>query len=122
MKNQKKILTLVHSKKTLIAYVIVGLVYSVISVAAPSISGDLVNSVIYGQGNIKFYLILLILTYLLLFVLSVVDQHAFMSFKIKEKKAGYKKENLVYCSVRFLQTSSREQNRLVYKNGVEENV
>lgn len=122
MKNQKKILTLVHSKKTLIAYVIVGLVYSVISVAAPSISGDLVNSVIYGQGNIKFYLILLILTYLLLLVLSVVDQHAFMSFKIKEKKAGHKKENLVYCSVRFLQTSSREQNRLVYKNGVEENV
>lgn len=87
MKNQKKILNLVHSKKALIAYAIVGLIYSVISVVAPSISGDLVNSVIYRQGNIKFYLILLILTYLFLLVLSVLDQHAFMSFKIKEKKA-----------------------------------
>lgn len=87
MKKQKGILNLVHSKKALTAYVIVGLVYSVISVVAPSISGDLVNSVIYGEGDIKFYLILLVLTYLFLLVLSVLDQHALMSFKIKEKKA-----------------------------------
>lgn len=87
MKKQTGILNLVHSKKALTAYVIVGLIYSVISVVAPSISGDLVNSVIYRQGNIKFYLILLILTYLFLLVLSVLDQHVFMSFKIKEKKA-----------------------------------
>ena len=87
MKNQKGILNLVHSKKALTAYVIVGLIYSVISVVAPSISGDLVNSVIYGEGDIKFYLILLVMTYLFLLVLSVLDQHALMSFKIKEKKA-----------------------------------
>lgn len=87
MKKQKGILNLVHSKKALTAYVIVGLIYSVISVVAPSISGDLVNSVIYGEGDIKFYLILLVLTYLFLLVLSVLDQHALMSFKIKEKKA-----------------------------------
>ena len=87
MKKQKGILNLVHSKKALTAYVIVGLIYSVISVVAPSISGDLVNSVIYGEGDIKYYLILLILTYLFLLVLSVLDQHTFMSFKIKEKKA-----------------------------------
>ncbi len=43
MKKQKGILNLVHSKKALTAYVIVGLIYSVISVVAPSISGDLVN-------------------------------------------------------------------------------
>ena len=87
MKKQKGILNLVHSKKALTAYVIVGLIYSVISVVAPSISGDLVNSVIYGEGDIKFYLILLVMTYLFLLVLSVLDQHALMSFKIKEKKA-----------------------------------
>ena len=62
MKKQKGILNLVHSKKALTAYVIVGLIYSVISVVAPSISGDLVNSVIYGEGDIKFYLILLVIT------------------------------------------------------------
>lgn len=87
MKKQKGILNLVHSKKALTVYVIVGLIYSVISVVAPSISGDLVNSVIYGEGDIKFYMILLVLTYLFLLVLSVLDQHALMSFKIKEKKA-----------------------------------
>ena len=86
MKKQKGILNLVHSKKALTAYVIVGLIYSVISVVAPSISGDLVNSVIYGEGDIKFYMILLVLTYLFLLVLSVLDQHALMLFKIKEKK------------------------------------
>ena len=86
MKKQKGILNLVHSKKALTAYVIVGLIYSVISVVAPSISGDLVNSVIYGEGDIKFYLILLVMTYLFLLVLSVLNQHALMLSKIKEKK------------------------------------
>lgn len=87
MKKQKGILNLVYSKKMLITYAIVGLIFSVISVVAPSISGNLVNAVIYGQGNIRFYLLLLILTYLLLLVFSVADQYIFQLFKIKEKKA-----------------------------------
>lgn len=64
-----------------------GSFFSVISVVAPSISGELVNAVIYRQGDVKVYLFLLVLTYILLLLFSIADQYFFQYFQIKEKNA-----------------------------------
>ena len=60
MKKQKIFL---KNKQLLGFYLVVGVLFSVISVVAPSISGELVNAVIYRQGDVKVYLFLLVLTY-----------------------------------------------------------
>lgn len=62
MKKQK---TFLKNKQLLGFYLVVGVLFSVISVVAPSISGELVNAVIYRQGDVKVYLFLLVLTYIL---------------------------------------------------------
>lgn len=62
MKKQKIFL---KNKQLLGFYLVVGVLFSVISVVAPSISGELVNAVIYRQGDVKVYLFLLVLTYIL---------------------------------------------------------
>lgn len=53
MKKQK---TFLKNKQLLGFYLVVGVLFSVISVVAPSISGELVNAVIYRQGDVKIYL------------------------------------------------------------------
>ena len=70
MKKQKIFL---KNKQLLGFYLVVGVLFSVISVVAPSISGELVNAVIYRQGDVKIYLFLLVLTYILLLLFSIAD-------------------------------------------------
>ena len=84
MKKQKIFL---KNKQLLGFYLVVGVLFSVISVVAPSISGELVNAVIYRQGDVKVYLFLLVLTYILLLLFSIADQYFFQYFQIKEKNA-----------------------------------
>ena len=84
MKKQK---TFLKNKQLLGFYLVVGVLFSVISVVAPSISGELVNAVIYRQGDVKVYLFLLVLTYILLLLFSIADQFFFQYFQIKEKNA-----------------------------------
>ena len=84
MKKQK---TFLKNKQLLGFYLVVGVLFSVISVVAPSISGELVNAVIYRQGDVKVYLFLLVLTYILLLLFSIADQYFFQYFQIKEKNA-----------------------------------
>ena len=84
MKKQKIFL---KNKQLLGFYLVVGVLFSVISVVAPSISGELVNAVIYRQGDVKVYLFLLVLTYILLLLFSLADQYFFQYFQIKEKNA-----------------------------------
>ena len=84
MKKQKIFL---KNKQLLGFYLVVGVLFSVISVVAPSISGELVNAVIYRQGDVKVYWFLLVLTYILLLLFSIADQYFFQYFQIKEKNA-----------------------------------
>lgn len=85
--NMKKQKTFLKNKQLLGFYLVVGVLFSVISVVAPSISGELVNAVIYRQGDVKVYLFLLVLTYILLLLFSIADQYFFQYFQIKEKNA-----------------------------------
>lgn len=72
-------------------YLIVGITYSVISVVAPTFSGELVDAVIYQQGDVKSELLVLVLVYMLLLVFSIADQKVFHSFFVQEKKMMRKK-------------------------------
>ena len=83
--NMKKQKTFLKNKQLLGFYLVVGVLFSVISVVAPSISGELVNAVIYRQGDVKVYLFLLVLTYILLLLFSIADQYFFQYFQIKER-------------------------------------
>lgn len=85
--NMKKQKIFLKNKQLLGFYLVVGVLFSVISVVAPSISGELVNAVIYRQGDVKVYLFLLVLTYILLLLFSIADQYFFQYFQIKEKNA-----------------------------------
>ena len=88
MKKQKIFL---KNKQLLGFYLVVGVLFSVISVVAPSISGELVNAVIYRQGDVKVYLFLLVLTYILLLLFSIADQYFFQYFQIKGKECNAKR-------------------------------
>ena len=61
--NMKKQKIFLKNKQLLGFYLVVGVLFSVISVVAPSISGELVNAVIYRQGDVKVYLFLLATVY-----------------------------------------------------------
>lgn len=82
MKKQK---TFLKNKQLLGFYLVVGVLFSVISVVAPSISGELVNAVIYRQGDVKVYLFLLVLTYILLLLFSIADQYFFSISRLRKR-------------------------------------
>lgn len=67
-------------------YLIVGIVYSTVSVIAPTFSGNLLNTVIYKEGEFESNLILLAIVYGVLLILAVLDQHCANLFLVKQKK------------------------------------
>ena len=83
--NMKKQKTFLKNKQLLGFYLVVGVLFSVISVVAPSISGELVNAVIYRQGDVKVYLFLLVLTYILLLLFSIADQYFFSISRLRKR-------------------------------------
>lgn len=87
MKNKKKsdFFELLEYKKLFWFYLAVGITFSAISIVAPTLSGELVNAVIYGQENIWMNLLWLLLAYAMLLLISVLDQYCGNLFVVKQK-------------------------------------
>ena len=83
--NMKKQKIFLKNKQLLGFYLVVGVLFSVISVVAPSISGELVNAVIYRQGDVKVYLFLLVLTYILLLLFSIAVSIFFSISRLRKR-------------------------------------
>lgn len=86
MKRKIKFFELIDNPIYFWMYLCVGLIFSIMSIIAPMISGDLVNAVIYQQDNMVSQFILLAIVYALLLAFSVLDQYSSNVFLIKQKQ------------------------------------
>lgn len=67
-------------------YLVVGVMFSIVSIIGPKVSGELVNAVIYEQESLQRNLLMLIGIYGLQMVFSVVDQYYANFFCRNQKK------------------------------------
>lgn len=86
MKKLKAFFELLSNTSLFWVYLVTGIVYSLISISAPSISGALVNSVIYNQEDLQRNLMLLVAIYALQMIFSVSDQYCSNLFVVNQKK------------------------------------
>lgn len=86
MKKIQEFFKLLNNAGQFWTYLLVGIVFSVISVIGPKVSGDLVNSVIYQQEDMREKLLLLVAIHVLQVIFSVLDQYSSNLFQVNQKK------------------------------------
>ena len=88
-KSMKKIndfLKLSNCQKYFWLYLVVGVLFSFVSIIVPTISGELVNAVVYAQKNVAKQFTILLFVYVLLLFLSIADQYCMHLYIVKQKK------------------------------------
>lgn len=88
-KSMKKIndfLKLSNCQKYFWLYLAVGVLFSFVSIIVPTISGELVNAVVYAQKNVAEQFTILLFVYVLLLFLSIADQYCMHLYIVKQKK------------------------------------
>lgn len=91
MKEKNCFWRLLEKKVLFWIYLGIGAIFSVISIIAPIVSGELVNAVIYEQEKLGVNLLGLVTVYGMLLFFSVLDQYCTNVFLIKQKTGMRKK-------------------------------
>lgn len=86
MKEKIRFWKLLEKKHIFWLYLVIGIIFSIMSIIVPMVSGELVNAVIYEQEKLGSNLLLLMIVYGLLLLFSVLDQYCANLFQIGQKK------------------------------------
>lgn len=86
MQKLREFVEILNNEKLFLKYLVVGIIFSIISIIGPVVSGEVVNAVIYQQKELQRNILFLIGIYGVQVLFSILDQHYSKYFGRNQKR------------------------------------